>query len=360
MYVPTASGARKRVRLYAHTHTEAAQKLAKLSVAANAGLPAPDRQIVLTDYLDYWLEQFVKPNLRPKTYEQYELAVRLYLKPGLGARSISSLSVPMVQAYLNRLLADGHSVRKVQIIRTALSAALTRAQREELLSRNVARLVELPQWERAEIQPWSADEAARFVQATRSHTLHAAFLLLVLYGMRRGEVLGLRWCDVDFDKRVLRIRQQLQRVGSTLGVGPVKTRAGQRDLPLLPAASEALLAHQEWQERACAEAGQDWVGTGGDKALVFTTRVGTPIEPRNFVRSYWRICKADNIRVIKLHHIRHTVATFMKDRGIPARDAQFILGHASSWLTEQIYQHDDLSSREDGLTKLESLLERTA
>lgn len=359
VYVPTASGARKRVRIYARTRTEAYQRLAKLTAVASAGLPTPDRQVTLADYLDYWLQQFVKPNLRPKTYEQYELAVRLYLKPGLGARPISSLSVPMVQAYFNRLLAEDHSIRKVQILRTTLSAALTRAQREELLSRNVARLVELPQWERAEVHPWSADEATRFVEATRSHTLHAAFLLLVLYGMRRGEVLGLRWCDIDFDTRQLHIRQQLQRVGSTLSEGPVKTRAGQRDLPLLPIASEALLARQERQERACAEAGQDWVGSDGDKALVFTTRVGTPIEPRNFVRSYWRICKANDIRVIKLHHIRHTAATLMKDRGVPARDAQFILGHASSWLTEQVYQHDDMASRAEGLAKLEVLLKRS-
>lgn len=346
MYLLTMSGQRKRIRVYGKTYMEAQGKLADLTAQAAQRLPVSDQRTKLADYLDYWLDQFVKPNRRPKTYEQYEMVVRLYLKPGLGSRSLNSLSVPLVQAFLNEQLKAGRSVRAVQIIRTTLSAVLTRAQREELVSRNVARLVELPQWQRQEIYPWSKDEAMCFLTAAKSHRLYPAFLLLVLYGMRRGEVLGLRWQDIDFERDELHIRQQLQRVGRELITVPVKTRAGERTLPLLPAIRTALLAYQ--QEQATVQ----------HDGLVFTTSNDTPIEPRNFVRSFWRICEAHGVRVIKLHHIRHTAATLLKDIGAPARDAQLILGHASPWTTSQIYQHDNLASRREQIGKLEQLLVR--
>ena len=130
-----------------------------------------------------------------------------------------------------------------------LSAALTRAVREELIARNVARLVELPEWRPKPVKPWAADEARQFLAASKSDPLHAAFVLLVLYGLRRGEVLGLRWADVDFDAGIIHIRQQVQRVRGELRLGPVKTHAGQRNLPLLNLARQALEAQIGLQAR---------------------------------------------------------------------------------------------------------------
>src|SRR5262249_1903008 len=127
------------------------------------------------------------------------MIVRIYLKPGLGSRKLTSLTVPMVQEFLNRRLQEGDFIRKVQVMRTVLSAALTRAVREELVMRNVARLVELPQWQRGTIRPWAADEARDFLAAAKPDPLYTAFFLLILYGLRSGEVLGLRWDDIDFD-----------------------------------------------------------------------------------------------------------------------------------------------------------------
>ena len=117
-----------------------------------------------------------RPARRPTTYELYEITTRLYLKPALGAYSLRQLTVGTLQTYLNRELAAGRSVRQVQLIRAVLGAALSRAHREELVVRNVARLVELPKWERGEIQPWTEAEASRFLGASRSFTrYHPAF-----------------------------------------------------------------------------------------------------------------------------------------------------------------------------------------
>jgi integrase len=135
--------------------------------------------------------------------------------------------VAAVQKFLNgnlREIEPGESIRLVHVLRQVLSAALSRAVREELVSRNVARLVELPPWEPAEVVPWSAAEALAFLFAAKSDPLYPAFVFLLLYGMRRGEVLGLRWSDIDGD--TVRVRQQVQRIKRKLLIGPVKTRAG--------------------------------------------------------------------------------------------------------------------------------------
>jgi integrase len=258
----------------------------------------------------------------------------------------------MVQEFLNRRLQQGDSIRKVQVMRTVLSAALTRAVREELIVRNVARLVELPQWQRGTIRPWGADEARAFLAAARPDPLYTAFVLLILYGLRRGEVLGLRWDDIEVDGGTIQIHQQLQRVRGELFLAPVKTQAGKRGLPLLDAAAQALKLQDERQAHYRIDMGSAWPET----RLVFTTRTGRPIEPRNFVRSFRRICDDNQIRLIKVHHIRHTVGSLLKDLGVPARDAQTILGHTRISTTLEIYTDTDQQARREALTRLQSLL----
>ena len=350
--VPTSSGARKRLVVYGKTQVVVRDKLGKAQQDVRSGIPVPDKVWKLGPYLEYWLENFVKRNRRPATYNLYEMIVRLYLVPGLGSRKLTSLTVPMVQEFLNRRLQKGDSVRKVQVMRTVLSAALTRAVREELVARNVARLVELPQWQRGTIRPWSASEARAFLAAAKPDPLYAAFVLLILYGLRRGEVLGLRWDDIDFDGGSIHIRQQLQRVRGELFLAPVKTHAGQRGLPLLDTAAQALKLQAERQAAYRIDMGSAWPETG----LVFTTRTGRPVEPRNFVRSFRRICDDNKIRLIKVHHVRHTVGSLLKDLGVPARDAQTILGHTRISTTLEIYTDTDEQARRDALTRLQSLL----
>lgn len=142
-YFLTTSGQRKRVRVYGKTRREAHDKLVAAKTQAQAGIAIPDKSWKLGEYLDYWLGSIIRPNRRPATYEQYEWIVRLHLKPVLGGQFLNRLSVQLIQRFVNNLLSEGHSVRKVQLIRGTLSAALTRAVREELLVRNVARLVDL-------------------------------------------------------------------------------------------------------------------------------------------------------------------------------------------------------------------------
>ena len=352
-YAPTNIGTTKRVYVYGRTYDEAREKLIAEQAKVMAGIPVPDKSWKLGAYLDYWLENVVKPTRRPATVALYEMQIRLYLKPGLGKHPLRRLSVPMVQKFLNERIKElkpGQSVRNVHVMRQILSAALSRAMREELVARNVARLVELPSWEAAEVVPWSAAEALAFLKAATGDPLHPAFVLLLLYGLRRGEVLGLCWPDIDAD--MIKVRQQVQRVGGQLRLGLVKTTAGKRDLPVLSLAQKALDGRRAVQALDRERLGAAW----SDIGLVFTSRRGLPIEPRNVDRTFARICKDNGLRRIRLHDLRHTTATLLKALGVPPKDAQVILGHAHITTTNQIYTHVDEPAKREALTKLNTLL----
>jgi integrase len=351
-YALTTIGARKRVYVYGRTREEAHERLVEEQSKSARGIPVPERSWKLGPYLDYWLEHVIKPTRRPATYALYEMIVRIHLAPALGKYQLKRLSVPILQTFFNGKLRAGLSVRNVQIMRQVLSAALSRAVREELITRNVARLVELPAWQPSVVVPWSPTEALAFLQAAIDDPLYPAFVLLILYGLRRGEALGLRWQDIDIEAQIIHIRQQIHRSQGQLRIGPVKTRAGSRDLPLIGLARGALLARKEQQEADQMKLGSAWADTG----LVFTTRTGRPIEPRNLVRSFVRIRDSHGIRKIRVHAIRHTTASLLKDLGVPARDTQIILGHAHISTTQQIYTHVDEAARREALTRLNKLL----
>ncbi|MCO5970213.1 site-specific integrase [Actinoallomurus sp. WRP6H-15] len=290
----------------------------------------------------------MRPAKRWNTYKKYEQTVRLYLKPGLGSQRLERLRVAKVQSFLNAQISAGHSVAKVHIMRMVLGAALTRAMREELITVNVARLTTLPAPPAKKVKPWTADEARAFLAAARNEPLYPAFVLLLVYGLRRGEVLGLGWDDVDLDQDVIGVRWQLQRVDGALIRTEVKTEAGKRDLPMLPIIRDAFVELAERQMFARRRAGADWQETG----LVFTTKTGRPIEPRNLARAFERVTAKAGLRRIRLHDLRHTTASLLKRLGVPPSDAKEILGHARISVTLEIYTHGDNASHREGLGRV--------
>ncbi len=187
-YAWTSAGTRKRITVYGRTRRQATERMREAQEPNRQGIPVPDRTWRLADWLDYWLEHVVAPNRRPATYALYEMVVRTNLKPALGKYPLTRLSSARVQMFLNGQLAHGQSIRRVQIMRTVLSSALTRTMREEFVVRNVARLAELPTWERKPITPWTAAEARAFLDAAKDDPLYPALVLLLVYGLRRGEV----------------------------------------------------------------------------------------------------------------------------------------------------------------------------
>ncbi len=354
-YVELNDGTRKRVHIYAKTRQEVHDRLEAIIARDRKGIRTPAREWTVGEYLDYWLKAVVAVKDRPRTLDNYTGIVHLHLQPALGATRLSQLNVQDVQTFLNSKLATGTSVRTAHAIRSVLRAALSRAAREELILKNVAKLVEIPAWHRKPITPWTPDQAKTFLAAAETHRWYAGYLMLLSYGMRRGEVLGLRWGDVDFQQNQFKVEQQLQRIGSKLTAGPVKTEAGRRLLPLIPAVRDALLTR--YIEAYGEEVPMDRPVPGtraSDYVLLSST--GTPVDPKNFVRTFHEIRTAAGLPRITVHHTRHTAATTLKNLHVPARDAQLILGHSHVTTTQQLYQHGDLQGQTKALARMGELL----
>nr|WP_242540750.1 site-specific integrase [Streptomyces albidoflavus] len=158
--------------------------------------------------------------------------------------------------------------------------------------------------------------------------------MLLLYGIRKGEVLGLRWQDVDLSASRISLRQQLQHIGGEILQGPLKTTKIKRDLPLLDPVADALASLRNPRLNS---------------DLVFTTSEGTPMDPDNFLRDFQKLRRQHGLRVITVHQIRHTVAKLLKSFGVTDRNMQLALGHSRIVTTQEIYQRDDADSRRDVL-----------
>jgi integrase len=334
-YVLLANGGRTRRSVYGRTRSEVADKLAELQTQVRQGLVAPKAGMTVEQYLLSWLEDVAKRNLRTRTYENYETNVRVHLVPGLGSKRLDRLTPAEVRRFLHAKADAGLAAGTVKKLHVVLGSALQAAVRDGLLARNVARLVQVSVPDGLPNEPWTMSETKAFLQAAEDDRLHALWAVAVALGMRRGEIAGLRWTDVDLAAGTLRVEQTLQRTKDGLRFVPPKTRRSRRSIPLPRPCVEALRAHRRRQARERLALGPAWTDSG----LVFTTMLGTPIEPRNISRSFDQLCDRADLRRIRLHDLRHTCATLLLAQGVPARVVMEILGHSQIAVTMNTYTH---------------------
>ena len=207
------------------------------------------------------------------------------------------------------------SGRTIKDLRGVLRSALSSAMTEELVSRNVATMVKAPRLRPRKIVPWSSEEARRFLESARNDddSLYAAFVLVLVLGLRKGEVLGLSWPAVDVMGRELTIDQQLQRVRRELLLRQTKTAASDSTLPIPDLVATALELRRTAQEKEKAEAGEIWRGLPQGPHLVFTGRLGTPVDPRTLNRRFTARCDLAGLRHMTVHDARRTRATLLVD-----------------------------------------------
>jgi integrase len=339
--------------------------VAQLHEVASKG-PVATSSPTLADYLTYWLrEVVVPPNYAPLTCATYEIMTRLYIVPGLGGKRLDKLALRDVRSWLNGLrdtcqcCAHGKDARRPETLRrccaripatccrqvasertlrdawTILCSALTNAVTEELIPKNVAGLLHESKPRKHKIKPWTVEEARQFLESARQDRdpLYAAYVLILVLGLRKGEVIGLPWSAVDLDCAELDIGWQLQRVRGELLHRETKTEASDATLPLPGICGTALRMRLAEQADSRTAVGAAWVETG----LVFTTRVGTPIEPRNFNRRFQARCAKAGVRLITVHQVRHPCATLLAALDVHPRVAMRILRHAQIDVTMNVY-----------------------
>jgi integrase len=351
--VHTAEG-RKRKTLYGKTRAEVAAKLAKALSDREGGLTFDANNMKLDDYLRLWLTDSVRDSVRPATYEGYARQVRNHLTPTLGPIKLRTLTPAHLRGLYRDKLDSGLSPRTVQYIHVTIHKALKQALNDGLVPRNVAEAVKPPQVRREEIQPLTPEQTKRLVEFVSEDRLEALYVLAVTAGLRQGELLGLKWEDVDLDHGILRVKRTLSGIKDGKPVfGTPKTAKGRRSVKLTAKAVEALEKHRERQ----IEERKQLVKLWRDCGLVFPTRVGTPISRHNLVtRSFKPLLVRAGLPDIRFHDLRHTCATLMLVVGTNPKVVQEMLGHANVSITLDTYSHLLPNMQGEAVGRLDNLL----
>jgi integrase len=290
--------------------------------------------------------------VRGGTLANYELTVRRHISPRIGYVALRNLTSARVEALYAGLAVDGNSrggglsPKSVHNVHQVLHRALRSAVRNDLIARNPAEGAHSLPSGRAEMRTWTAEQVAVFLAAASSDRLSAMWRLAATTGMRRGELIGLRWADVDLDARFVSIQQQRVRQGAAGVVyGPPKTGRGRRRLPIGAATAEALRAHR---------AAQVVVGVDG---LVFHRGDGSGLDPDGVSGAFDRIARSAGLPRIRLHDLRHTAATLMLRAGVHPKVVQERLGHASIAMTLDLYSHAVPAMAAEAADMLEAIVD---
>jgi len=334
--VETSTGP-KRKTIYGKTRKEASEKLTKAMADRDGGLIFDAKNQTVGEYLDRWLNDSMRGSVKPVTFESHERLVRTHIAPALGRIKLKNLTPAHIQAFYRTKLDAGLAPARVRLIHSVLHKALKQAVKWELVPRNACEAVDPPKPQSEEIKPLDADQAKALLKAARGDRLEALYVLAVTAGLRIGELLGLKWEDVDIERGVLHVRRTLSTAKSGPTFTTPKNEKG-RSIKLTTRAVDSLKSHRAAQsaERLKLPAGlwEDW-------GLVFPTRRGTPINYRNLTsRSFKSLLSCAELpRTVRFHDLRHTCATLLLSRGVHPKLVQELLGHANIAITLDRYSY---------------------
>lgn len=326
----------KRKDMYASSYKDAREKLKGAQQDLEDGLDLTVDRVTVAQFLDRWLSASVQPSVKPKTYLTYESLCRTAVTPRIGTKKLAKLTALDLQTLYAELSDAGLSPRSVYHVHRVLHRAFVQALRWKILPRNPCDGATAPRAARAELTVWSPQEADRFLLATREHPLHALYVLALTTGMRQGELLGLRWGDVDLKAGTLGVQRALQwQRGAGIVFTEPKTARSRRKIHLSQTALVALRAHQDRQTFARNAADEAWNGND----LVFCDAIGNPLSPTNETKRFQRAAAAAKVPVIRFHDLRHTAATILLIKGVHVKLVSEMLGHSTITLTLDTYSH---------------------
>lgn len=342
----------RRKSIYGKTRQDVARKLPAAQKAVQDGLPLPSENQRFGSFLTSWLES-VKPSLRPETWRRYESQIRRHAVPELGKVRLARLTPQHLQKlYASRLEAGLHPSSVVHL-HAVIHRALEQAVRYGLVARNVASLVDRPRIPRRDMATLSTDQAKKLLRAVRGDRFEALYVLALTTGMRRGELLALRWDHIDLDRGALQVRGTLQRTREGLLIGQPKTDSSRRQVALTRTAVAALRRHRSRQRKERVRLGSEW----RDSSLVFATKLGGLIEPGNLLRrSYWPLLERAGLPRARFHDLRHSAATLMLGEGVHPKVVSEMLGHSKVAITLDVYSHVVPTMQQQAVKALDDIL----
>jgi integrase len=357
------TGKPRRATFYGKTRQEVADKLTKALRDKQQGTFVAPHKLTLGEWLHTWLWEYKKPRLRPNSFDSYERLVRCHLQPALGQIALRDLRPEHLQHFYNQTMQQGLAAGTVRFCHTLLHGALAQAEKHGLLVRNVTTLTEPPRDAHTEMHTLTlAQVTTRLLPAITQDRLCAAIFLAFGTGLRRGEILALRWKDIDQKAGTLEVRQTLVRVKNrAMGAGAARTRLliqepktqhSRRTVPIPEACLAALHQHRARQAEERLRLGPAYQ----DHGLVFSRSDGTPMDPERLPRTFARLLREAGLSPLRFHDARHTFATLMLELGESPKTVQTMLGHSRVAITLDRYSHVSLELEKKAAAKLNAAL----
>lgn len=329
------TGKRRQKRVTAGTRRECEEKIRAILDQADDGDAVGHEKLTLDEFAKQWLEA-VEPSLRPSTFRRYADMLRVHILPQLGKRQLSKLTPFDLQRFYANRLAYGLSSTSVHHLHVMLHRVLKQAERWSMISRNVASMVDAPRRTFPEITTWNLEQVNHFFTVADQHDLAALWRLALLTGMRRGELLGLKWEDIDLERGVLAVRRTMSRgKGGQWELGQPKTAAGRRSIALPASCVTVLRKHRVNQNVQRLRLGGIWQDCG----FVFTNRSGGSLHVNSLGAAFKSVTATSKLPIIRFHDLRHTSATLLLAQGVHPKIVQERLGHADISMTLNRYSH---------------------
>ncbi len=330
----------------------AEKKLSELLRQLDTGSYIQPGKTTLADYLDRWLAEYVKPNLSPRSYERYADIVKRCFTPKLGNVLLTQLKADRLQRLYTDWLDSGLSARTVRYHHAVIHKALELALKAGQVSRNVADAVNVPRIKQGEMRTWDEQELSAFLEAARATPYYELFYLALYTGMRRSELLALRWQDIDLIFGQVSVSRSIHHLkdGSYVFTQP-KSAKSRRTIALPPSAILLLKRYYDTLQMDCAMVGKPL----NDDTLVFST-LGKPLRPNTITRAWSSLAVKFGIKRIRFHDARHTHASLMLKQGIHPKIVQERLGHSSIAMTLDTYSHVAPGLQEAAAVSFDNLL----
>lgn len=318
--------------------------------------------LTVGEYMEKWLQTHAEQNLRPSTYRSYRMQVSNHIIPILGAIPLEKLTPMHLQEFYRLMLKSGRkdgtgglSARTITYLHRIMHEALKHAAQWQLVLRNVADAAVPPRYKKWEMAILSREEALALLDQIREHRDYHLIFTAIYTGMRKGELLGLKWADVDLGLKVIRVNQQLQHfTGQGYIFTPPKTDKSRRQIPMGAALVEVFKEHKREQAQNKLMLGQDY----HDMDLVFCLSNGNPQDTSNLNRRFNRIMQQFGRPEIRFHDLRHTCATLFMAAGVDAKKVQEILGHESIRTTLDVYGHVLPSMQREAVDRMNDFMGR--
>jgi integrase len=341
------NGKRKRKAFYGTTEKEVRDKLRAAQHLHDSGKLAKAGRLTVGDWLNRWLTDSAKPTTRPATFRRYAQLVDQYLAPALGRIPLERLSASDVRAMLNAK-SGTLSPRSLHHLRAVLRTALHVAMRDGLIPTNAAALAEaprVPETDRHFLGEKDAGDVGRFIDAIKGNRMEALYVLALALGLRQGELLGLRWQDIDLKGSRLSVRHALQRIDGAYVLVEPKTKKSRRTIAPLPkVVIEALRAHRERQDRERDALGRRWLNL---EDFVFTTTFGAPLSGSVVTHDFQDLLKRVGLPRLRFHDLRHSAISLLGEQGVPPRMVMELVGHSNIGTTLNTYSHVVRSLRQE-------------